>query len=67
MSKKEGEAALAGLSENVDEIWDGDDVDDVDGLVDETAVMTDDEREHLRNSVRPVKLMLAKVCISLVL
>ncbi|KAG1855074.1 hypothetical protein C8R48DRAFT_568038, partial [Suillus tomentosus] len=35
--------------------------DDVNGLVDEVAMLMQDERENLQNSIRPVKLVLVKL------
>ncbi|KAG2742800.1 hypothetical protein P692DRAFT_201679365, partial [Suillus brevipes Sb2] len=35
--------------------------DNVDGLVDEVAMLTQDERENLQNSIWPVKLVLVKL------
>ena len=40
---------------------DGEDVDDVDGLVDKVAKLSNDEQERLSESIRPVKLTLVKV------
>jgi hypothetical protein len=40
---------------------DGEDDDDIDGLVDEVAKLSDDEQERLSESIRPVKLALVKV------
>lgn len=47
------------LSQEVDE---EEDIDDTDGLVDERAAMSDDEREEFDETVQPVRLMLVKVC-----
>jgi hypothetical protein len=40
---------------------DGEDDNDIDGLVDEVAKLSDDKQERLSESIRPVKLALVKV------
>lgn len=56
--EKDG-AGEGGEGEESDEV----DVDDVDGWIDEREDLSDEEREELRESVLPLKLALAKVCL----
>lgn len=48
-------------SKTVVEAGNSEEQDNIDGLVDEVAMLTDGERTNLEHSIRPVKLVLVKV------
>lgn len=58
------EEALAAAKRGGGEGDAGNEVDDNDGWVDEVALLTDKERAALEISIRPVKLVLAKVSVN---